>query len=420
MQEDRDSAWEDLQELCPGLQKVEFDKHVGNLQAAAVPLECHADSLPTDFSPSNAPGRNIAFLPSTMRFFGWLAGRLGVDLRAHAAVAAEPEGVHVRTVVMGGSASTPQTYERYPTDFAPASLVIIDPPFGLGSGPAWDREDLRWTAGNVTSALTILKSASRLSDTRLVVAVYAREEDLQCFQKALEDWDADNHKRSLRLYMARDGTHQMVPGTLGGGARVAVLVVQYYDAGVKCEDTGLGARFLYSFRPPQRRSKHGRHEIDARLLHADGSPVNKHQKPVEEYRLLVRMLALKGTTVISLCNGTGTGNIAATLEGFDSVGVEVDAEQNAVARRRLRVLFHREAVLLKAMAADPQAVAELDAVAMEEGLVEPVQVGNVPHNTQLVPARIPTFTCMHLTPDSGRRQCQRGRKGTSTRARLRS
>ena len=74
--------------------------------------------------------------------------------------------------------------------------------------------------------------------------------------------------------MARDGTHHMILGAHGGGARVAVLVVQYYVADVKGEDSGLGARFLYSFRPPHRQSKYGRHEVDARLLNADGSPVN--------------------------------------------------------------------------------------------------------------------------------------------------
>ena len=270
------------------------------------------------------------------------------------------------------------TYAWYPADFARATLVVVDPPFGLDSGPAWDKADLRWTAGNVTTALNHMKTSNNLSDTCLVVAIYCREEDLHDFEQELREWDSHNVRRVLRLYMARDGTHAMLPGSQGGGARVAVLVVQYHAGDMKMEDTGLGAHCLYSFRPPQRRSKYGRHEVDARLLNADGSPVNKHQKPVEEYRLLVRMLAQRGSTVVSLCNGTGTGNIAAAMEGFDSVGAEIDADQNAVARQHLRVFFHRESLLLRAAGGDAKAVSDMDKAAGEEGLVEPVAVGACP------------------------------------------
>ena len=376
--EEGDSAWEDLKVLCGAISRSEFYAHIRALRNAATPVVWDKPDAPDDVVPADAPSKSIAFLPSPHPHACWLAGRLGVDVAASAWQPAPLEGVRVRAAVLGGSAMSADTYARYPADFPRATLVIVDPPFGLDSGPAWDKSDMRWTASNVTTALNHLKRGSHLSDTCLVVAVYCREEDLHDFEVELKDWDSQTAKRLLRLYMARDGTHHMVPGSPGGGARVALLVVQYHAADLKVEDTGLGARCLYSFRPPHRRSKYGRHEIDARLLNADGSPVNKHQKPVEEYRLLVRMLAQRGSTVVSLCNGTGTGNVAAALEGFDSVGAEVDADQNAVARRRLRVFFHREGVLLRAIAGDEKAVKELDTACSEEGLVEPATVGALP------------------------------------------
>ena len=242
-QGEQSRAWNDVKSLCGNLSRSEFTGHVSNLRAAATPCVWNDIDAPENPPREDASTDAMAFLPSPLRYASWLACRLGVDISP--SDGGDASGVMgVRTAVLGGSATSPATYASYPADFPRASLVLVDPPFGLGSGPAWDKAEARWTPANLTTALNILKGRNHLSDTRLVVAVYTREEDLHKFQQELEEWDPLNHKQSLRVYMARDGTHQMLPGAHGGGARVAVLVVQYYVGDVKVEESGLGACFF--------------------------------------------------------------------------------------------------------------------------------------------------------------------------------
>ncbi len=108
---------------------------------------------------------------------------------------------------------------------------------------------------------------------------------------------------------------------------------------------GLGGRFQFSFAKPQKISTYGRHDLDAVLVGAQRSIVNRTQKSIDEARLLVRLLSPRGGLVVSVCNGTGTTMVAALLEGRHCVGVDDDEHQNTVCRERLATFFVYERLL---------------------------------------------------------------------------
>ena len=78
-------------------------------------------------------------------------------------------------------------------------------------------------------------------------------------------------------------------------------------------------------------------------------PVNPTQKSVEEARLLIRTLAPKGGSVLSMCNGTGTALVAAAMEGRHAVGVDLSQRQCSCVRTRMRVFITREDKLSRAL-----------------------------------------------------------------------
>lgn len=77
-------------------------------------------------------------------------------------------------------------------------------------------------------------------------------------------------------------------------------------------------------------------------IHADeGRPNtvarNHHPtvKPTDLMRYLCRLVTPKGGTVLDPFMGSGSTLKAAELEGFDAIGIELNAEYIEIARRRI-------------------------------------------------------------------------------------
>lgn len=88
-------------------------------------------------------------------------------------------------------------------------------------------------------------------------------------------------------------------------------------------DTGSAARFFYC----------------AKVSKADRGQDNKHPtvKPTALMRYLCRLVTPPGGTVLDPFMGSGSTGKAAIAEGFKFIGVELEAESMATARRRLGV-----------------------------------------------------------------------------------
>ena len=157
-------------------------------------------------------------------------------------------------------------------------------------------------------------------------------------------------KGHVVVSLGRDMTPKLIPGSQSPGVVVHVLVMKYGNGNeaLSAEQSPLGGRFQYHFQPPRKRSKYGRPEVDA-LLYAGTHLVNPTQKSIEETRLLVRTLAPRGGSVLSMCNGTGTALVAAAMEGRHAVGVDLSQRQCSHARTRLRVFCLREDKLNRAL-----------------------------------------------------------------------
>lgn len=63
--------------------------------------------------------------------------------------------------------------------------------------------------------------------------------------------------------------------------------------------------------------------------------VHPTEKPVDLMRQCVRSVTPPGGTVLDPFTGSGSTGCAAVLEGFDFVGIEMDAEYCEIARRRI-------------------------------------------------------------------------------------
>jgi hypothetical protein len=105
------------------------------------------------------------------------------------------------------------------------------------------------------------------------------------------------------------------------------------------EDAFLGSSPVRHFMQPSTTSRYGRHDIDAVQTangKRDGPPANKAQTPVEAVRWGIRHFS-KAECVVSVGNGTGTGCIAAMVEGQSCIGIDIDRGQHEVAVSRVEV-----------------------------------------------------------------------------------
>jgi site-specific DNA-methyltransferase (adenine-specific)/modification methylase len=68
-----------------------------------------------------------------------------------------------------------------------------------------------------------------------------------------------------------------------------------------------------------------------------GPTLHPAQKPVELMRWCIQRLRLKpGSTILDPYMGSGATGVAAVLEGHNFIGIEIDPEYHAIARRRIR------------------------------------------------------------------------------------
>ena len=95
-------------------------------------------------------------------------------------------------------------------------------------------------------------------------------------------------------------------------------------------DTGSASRFFYC-------AKASRSERNAGLDGVNVQARNHHPtvKPIALMRYLCRLVTPPGGIVLDPFTGSGTTGCAATLEGFDFIGIEREAEYAEIARQRI-------------------------------------------------------------------------------------
>lgn len=121
-------------------------------------------------------------------------------------------------------------------------------------------------------------------------------------------------------------------------------------------DTGGASRFFYCAKASKRDRDEGLEGMELREAHkmsgdeciAEGRTAAKGKamarnhhptvKPTALCRYLVRLVTPPGGTVLDPFLGSGSTLKAATIEGFDGVGIELDAEYLEIARRRIEAV----------------------------------------------------------------------------------
>ena len=150
------------------------------------------------------------------------------------------------------------------------------------------------------------------------------DEVLACFpqsagQLADASTGADRRKtQNTRGAMARgNGREGQASADSENGGEVGFKM----RPGARRGDTGSAARFFYC-------SKASRKDRSAHNLHPT-------VKPTDLMRYLCRLVTPKGGTVLDPFMGSGSTLKAAELEGFSAIGIELDPEYIAIAKRRI-------------------------------------------------------------------------------------
>ena len=96
------------------------------------------------------------------------------------------------------------------------------------------------------------------------------------------------------------------------------------------EQAGDVSRFFYTSKPSKK-------EREAGLEPPEGQRANVHPtvKPIDLMRYLCRLITPPNGTVLDPFMGSGSTGCAASLEGFDFVGIEREAEYFEIAQRRI-------------------------------------------------------------------------------------
>ena len=346
---------------------TEIHNHIKQNVVAGIPVPCSPsfytslDFEHREVDPNVAPS-DLKKVPSTClewqpeSIAQFLARRSGVDFCDDSCYAYErAETVPTstsRVSIIWGDAKLASTYAGVGSLLKGDSveLVLLDPPFGLNKhgAEAWDTADGKWTPSR--DVLNYLQGVPLRST--FCLGIYCQVEDIGRWVEALEPGTRQTGpaKGHVVISLGRDMTPRLVPGSQSPGVVVYVLVMKYGNGNdaLSAEESPLMGRFQYCFQPPRKRSKYGRPEVDA-LLYAGTQVVNPTQKSLEETRLLVRTLAPRGGSVLSMCNGTGTALVAAAMEGRHAVGVDLSERQCSHARKRLRVFCAREDKLNRAL-----------------------------------------------------------------------
>lgn len=115
----------------------------------------------------------------------------------------------------------------------------------------------------------------------------------------------------------------------GGRFPSNVLLDEQASAQLDEQASGV-SRFFYT-------AKASRKEREAGLDATDGQRANVHPtvKPIDLMRYLCRLITPPNGTVLDPFMGSGSTGCAATLEGFDFVGIEREAQYFEIAQRRI-------------------------------------------------------------------------------------
>jgi site-specific DNA-methyltransferase (adenine-specific) len=101
--------------------------------------------------------------------------------------------------------------------------------------------------------------------------------------------------------------------------------------GARRIDSGSAARFFYCAKSSRREKNKGVPPGP------DGKPGNNHPtvKPVALMRWLVRLVTPPGGTVLDPFAGSGTTGVAATLENFNAILMDMDPHNSDITRHRV-------------------------------------------------------------------------------------
>jgi DNA modification methylase len=157
-------------------------------------------------------------------------------------------------------------------------------------------------------------------------------------------------------YANKDGTETVEAWECVGDCPVAELDAQSGAArsavtGAQYTDMGGASRFFYVAKASRAERHAGLAGFEAEFAPTMGNGIggkehdpatatpkrNHHPtvKPINLMRWLVRLVTPLGGTVLDPFAGSGTTGIAATLEGFEFIGVEQEAEYVAIAEARI-------------------------------------------------------------------------------------
>lgn len=192
--------------------------------------------------------------------------------------------------------------------------------YGTALKPAWEpiilaRKPFKGTVAN--NVLTHGTGALNIDGCRI------EADDLEDLQK---NWDRTQSQAAYEGRNAMNGGLGMIDlsDRAPSGRWPANALLDEDAAALLDEQTGGASRFFYC-------AKASRSERTA------GCETNNHPtlKPLNLMRYLVRLIAHPGALILDPFSGSGSTIIAANLEGFDAVGMDLSAEHCAVAQKRL-------------------------------------------------------------------------------------
>jgi hypothetical protein len=222
-----------------------------------------------------------------------------------------------------------------------ATLFTIDPPFGLRKHASegyvqcenkWD--DKEWKLEEANIVLKEITQLANLNCTEDSFAVFTF-----CLPSCIGEWESafkgHGATRTDVLYFAKDQCARSVSGGLMT-EKIQPAVVAYFrkQGSVRdplffditkdsFEDKTLMCAQLRVFPPPIKTSRVGRQEYDS-WQKLGSEKLNPSQKSVELARWVVRHFSAPATTVVNLCEGSGTFSVAAAVEGRHSIGLDFE------------------------------------------------------------------------------------------------
>ena len=119
--------------------------------------------------------------------------------------------------------------------------------------------------------------------------------------------------------------------------------LKHLDQGLGYSDGGGASRFFYQAKPDNKERyfwcpvcKQFSNDHEGHESHRASLVMHPTQKPIQLMRYLIRMVTPPGGVVLDPFVGSGTTCVAAKLEGFASVGIEMEFMSHAIARYRYR------------------------------------------------------------------------------------